>query len=186
MRQPMPNGWRPAAAPLRRPDQAPSGGRLGASLLLWALLLVAIVATAWYFQGGQHPRDLASVPVVGKPASDATDTPSPLPAPGDVPLRERRPAARPDRDAFASSHPTPAYPGVAQRAGNQGVVLLQVDVGADGLPVAVEVARSSGSRELDHAAIEAVQAWAFEPAVRDGKPAASRVQVPVEFRLDNI
>ena len=50
-------------------------------------------------------------------------------------------------------------------------------------PTAVELAQRSRSRDLDRAALAAVRGWTFEPALRDGKPVASTVQVPVDFRL---
>ena len=51
------------------------------------------------------------------------------------------------------------------------------------VPGKVELAQRSRSRDLDRAALAAVRGWTFEPALRDGKPVASTVQVPVDFRL---
>ena len=36
---------------------------------------------------------------------------------------------------------------------------------------------------LDEKAIEAVKQWKFKPGTKDGKPAATQVQVEMSFRL---
>lgn len=45
----------------------------------------------------------------------------------------------------------------------------------------VEVARKSGSRLLDRAAVDAVRKWRFSPAMQDGRKIAAAVEVPVDF-----
>ena len=62
-----------------------------------------------------------------------------------------------------------------------GTVLVRVDVGPDGVPTSVGISRSSRSRDLDRAAIEAVQRWRFRPAMADGRPTVGSVVVPIEF-----
>jgi len=54
---------------------------------------------------------------------------------------------------------------------------------ADGLPISVEIEQSSRHRELDQAAIQAVKKWRFNPEIRDGKPIAGVVLVPIDFKL---
>lgn len=80
-------------------------------------------------------------------------------------------------------NPPPAYPRRARRKGVQGTVRLAVWVDRNGTVGGVEVARSSGYDILDRSALDAVKNWRFEPATRDGQPVASRVEVPVEFKL---
>ena len=82
------------------------------------------------------------------------------------------------------SNPKPAYPREALRDGLQGTVMLRVVVGADGVPGDVDVARSSGSRILDRAAMGAVKSWRFKPAMRNGQAEAATVQIPVAYNLD--
>jgi TonB family protein len=45
----------------------------------------------------------------------------------------------------------------------------------------VEVVRSAGHADLDHAAAEAVRSWRFDPL---GDPSGVWVLVPVEFHLN--
>jgi protein TonB len=67
----------------------------------------------------------------------------------------------------------------------QGLVLLSVEVGADGRPQDVSLKHSSGFSALDQAAIQAVRRWSFEPARVAGMTIASRVDVPVRFSLSD-
>ena len=60
---------------------------------------------------------------------------------------------------------------------------LLVSIDSRGAVLETEVARSSGSAILDRAARKAVESWRFRPALRDGVAVASRVLVPIEFRL---
>src|SRR5690606_667498 len=91
----------------------------------------------------------------------------------------------PDREAAPLTRVEPEYPVAAYRRREEGTVLVAVLVSARGQPSELRVARRSGSRELDQAALEAVRQWTFEPAVRDGKPVESEVQVPVGFRISD-
>jgi len=79
----------------------------------------------------------------------------------------------------------PVYPEVARRRGQQGRVLLQVNVSANGTPVDVTVAQSSGFASLDDAALRAVEQWRFVPATRGGTAVPALAEVPVRFRLTN-
>ncbi|MDR3406119.1 MAG: TonB family protein [Chthoniobacter sp.] len=81
------------------------------------------------------------------------------------------------------SNPKPPYPPEARRLGQQGRVLLEVQVSADGRAAGVSVKRSSGFPVLDNAAVQGVQRWTFEPARVAGVPVASRAEVPVSFSL---
>ena len=82
------------------------------------------------------------------------------------------------------SNPQPAYPDEARRLEQQGLVVLDVLVSAEGRAVKVALKRSSGVRILDQAAIAAVRAWSFQPGRIAGVPAAAHVDVPVRFRLN--
>lgn len=81
------------------------------------------------------------------------------------------------------SNPKPEYPAEAKRARQQGVVLLLVDVTAEGRVSDLRLSRSSGFPTLDQAAMAAVRHWTFEPALAMGLPVPSRPEVPVRFSL---
>jgi protein TonB len=84
------------------------------------------------------------------------------------------------------SNPTPAYPIPSKRRREEGVVLLNVQVSADGTPAAVSLNRSCGHPLLDRAALEAVRRWTFEPARAADLPVSSLVVIPVRFSLDDL
>lgn len=76
-----------------------------------------------------------------------------------------------------------AYPWTAVRRGQQGVVELEVRVGADGRLVAVEVVAGVNADTLRTAAVAAVRGSApfpFPPGL-DARPLV--IRLPVEFRL---
>lgn len=81
-------------------------------------------------------------------------------------------------------NPAPAYPIEAQRAHETGVVLLSVDVDIQGMPIQVEIQKSSGFSRLDNAAMDVVKQWRFIPATLGNQPMAAKVTVPVRFKLD--
>jgi protein TonB len=105
--------------------------------------------------------------------------PPPPPALPTAPVRPAAPAAT--SQPLPISTPSPKYPAQALRAGDHGTVLVSVEIGADGVPSEVGIARSSGSRALDRAAVDAVRHWRFRPATADGRATTGRVQVPISF-----
>ena len=79
--------------------------------------------------------------------------------------------------------PPPDYPALSQRMGEQGEVLLRVQVSAAGKALAVELAKPSGFERLDRAAMQTVSTWRFVPAMVDGQAQAAWFDVPVRFEL---
>jgi protein TonB len=95
----------------------------------------------------------------------------------ELPITPPRPVA-----GRAGNRP-PAYPERARQRGEEGRVVLRVDVSTDGLPIAVSVARSSGHPALDEAAVAAVRQWRFVAATRGGTAVPAAADVPVQFTL---
>ncbi|MFA7428821.1 MAG: TonB family protein [Rhodospirillaceae bacterium] len=86
-------------------------------------------------------------------------------------------------DGAGLANPPPVYPRSARLAGQEGRVVVRVQVAADGTVTSLHVVTSSGTDALDTAAVRAVRGWRFHPATRHGKPVADAVDVPVVFRL---
>jgi TonB family protein len=76
----------------------------------------------------------------------------------------------------------PEFSEAARKAKYQGVVILAIEVGADGRPKNLRVIEPLGLG-LDEKAIEAVARWRFRPGLRDGKPVVTAATVEVRFRL---
>ncbi len=88
---------------------------------------------------------------------------------------------KPDTPTTFKSHPAPAYPPGELCDGNGGTVALLVTVDATGKPSGVRVGKSSGTRALDRAALDAARDWTFNPELRHGVAVVSVVNVPVTF-----
>lgn len=78
----------------------------------------------------------------------------------------------------------PQYPAAAVEMGVQGTVILEARVNILGKPTALRILQTSGSADLDQAAVAAVQAWEFEPTIQNGIAVESAVRVPVKFALN--
>lgn len=186
------------------------GGGFAAGLLLF-LLLWAGTRDREFFRGeagttpAGAPVDLAPLPAplahnssVGMPApaEDGGSTPPPVappPAAQQAAPAPSAPAPAPAEEAASirvlesppqripELSPAPEYPASALRAGESGSVLLDVSVDAQGRVTSVRIARRSGSRALDRAAVRAVEQWRFTPATVNGEAVAGQVQVPIDF-----
>jgi TonB family protein len=75
------------------------------------------------------------------------------------------------------------FPVKSQRLGEQGTVLLEMTVGADGLVKDVRVVESSGYLRIDDCAVAAAWDWVFKPAMRNGVAEASLARHRYTFRL---
>jgi protein TonB len=140
---------------------------------------------------------LVGDPAPGEPTT-ATEVPAPVPsalastgAPAATStVRARLSEAPAGGGATVSAspryhtNPTPDYPLPCKRRREEGTVLLNVLVQADGLPAAISLSRSSGHPLLDRAALDAVRRWTFEPGRAAGAPVSSLVVVPVRFSLE--
>lgn len=88
----------------------------------------------------------------------------------------------PDRASRQAS--PPRYPEAALEQGISGKLVLLVDIDSRGRPTAVEVETAEPAGVFDQAAMDAVRNWKFEPAIENGRPAASRIRVPIHFEAD--
>lgn len=126
----------------------------------------------------------ADPPVVAVPAAPATphagDNSATQPGPDDTSA-----TGQPDVQARAKyrHNPKPLYPLAARRRQQEGVVVLDVKVSAQGRVTEVTVAQSSGFPLLDEAALTAVRRWEFDPARKGEAAVDSEILVPVRFRL---
>ncbi len=77
------------------------------------------------------------------------------------------------------------FPEKSQRLGEQGSVLLEMQVGADGLVKGVRVIEGSGHLRLDDCAETAGWDWSFKPATRNGVAVASIARHRYSFRFSS-
>lgn len=136
------------------------------------------------------PRPVKKTPRVNKPqavaatpvATEAT-TPVVAPPPAAAVVSAAPVETPPSSKAAYLNNPKPHYPPFARRQGMEGVVLLAVEVDAEGHPLSVTLKKGSGYEMLDRAALQAVQQWRFVPAQRAGVAVRAQVDVPVRFQL---
>ena len=76
----------------------------------------------------------------------------------------------------------PEYTDEARIARQEGVVILQVAIAADGRARNFRLLRSLGLG-LDEKAVEAVRQWTFNPARKDGKKVTVVANIEINFRL---
>lgn len=146
------------------------------------------------------PAKSAAPPVVHRAIAAPVPIPAPIaisaaaaesapvsPATGDAPpmadAGNGSPAASPDYQMGARDTPYPAYPANARRRGREGLVVIRLEVSAEGLPDNVEIVESSGDESLDNAARTTLARWTLRPATRNGRPVPGSLVVPVRFQL---
>ena len=76
------------------------------------------------------------------------------------------------------------YPRWAVRQGWQGRFDIALEIREDGSVGRTKVMKSTGYEILDKAAEKAVHNWKFQPAVENGKPVLTCIQIPIFFQLD--
>jgi TonB family protein len=105
------------------------------------------------------------------PTKSATVSQPKLQVPGDVMRQRLRHEVRPE------------YPESAQRAGMQGIVVLDAVVSEDGS--ITQLKPVSGPEPLTLAATDAVRWWRYEPYLVNGQPVPVETTITVNFRLTN-
>ncbi len=124
-----------------------------------------------------------------RPMAQAAVTKAPSPDVGNASVTQQQAAASSSLVVFEGKPrfripPTPAvYPPRSIELGQQGEVMVRVRLEPDGSAAEITVWRSSNFPLLDRAALTAVRGWHFLPALRDGRPVAAWVEIPVRFHL---
>jgi periplasmic protein TonB len=134
------------------------------------------------------PASIALVVLTG--CASQSSVAAPPQSPGDGPgAAAAPPARRPelgeyvpvDQQAEPLVQLEPMYPDEAKRAGIEGTILVQALVIEDGGVAECRAVPSIPA--LEDAAVDCVRQWRFKPAMKDGKPVAVWVTVPVRFML---
>lgn len=124
------------------------------------------------------PVPAPALPVVAAPA--VVEAP---PAP--PPPRPVEPVALTgDLSLACPSRASPAYPALSRRLGEEGRVVLRVELDSEGRVDSARVATSSGFKRLDEAALAAVRGWRCNPPTRDGRSTSAVATQPFQFNLE--
>lgn len=126
-----------------------------------------------------------SEPVAPPPAPEREPEPEPEPVavaeapqmpPGPVTLSAELSVACPELNA-------PAYPALSRRLGEEGKLVLRVELDENGRVHIAQVVNSSGFKRLDEAAMVAVKTWRCNPPQRNGQPVRAIALQPFNFVL---
>ena len=122
------------------------------------------------------------LPACRKAPGPSAATPSPSPTPV---AEEATPEPSKFQRARVAKRGPIIYPQLANLNRIEGIVSVRFNVGADGKPTSVGVARSSGSLMLDSVVRSpGMMEWTFHPATVEGKAIPSTLDQTMEFRLD--
>jgi periplasmic protein TonB len=77
----------------------------------------------------------------------------------------------------------PKYPPQALTNGEQGVATIRFHVDPDGEPIDAAVVRTSGSKRLDDATIDALMQCKFQPQIKDGRAVESYQDISYTWRI---
>lgn len=109
---------------------------------------------------------------------------APTPQPTQIPANANPDQMRTAVFADANGCALPAYPRSAILNEEAGTTTLALLVGPDGRVSSARVKHTSGYRDLDHAAIQALSLCKFKPATNNGVPEAGWAQLAYVWKLD--
>lgn len=101
------------------------------------------------------------------------------------PVKEPEVVIPPRSDASQLNSPAPTYPSMSRRLREQGRVVLDVYILANGRVGELRIKQSSGSKRLDDAAMQAVKKWQYVPAHRGSEAIPFWYIQPVSFSLNS-
>lgn len=159
----------PAAAPMVAPKEVPKVAPPESTTAV-AAIAVAVGGTG-----------TGNGTAVGGPiARSEDDSPAPVEvkAAGGGPVNLPEEADPPEPD---ENNPAPEYPEAARTTGQEARVVLKVVVEKTGTVGRIQVLK--GEEPFVAAAIAAVKAWRFTPAMLDAQPIAVFLTIPVKFSL---
>jgi len=138
----------------------------------------------------QSRQIVAEAPVISE--SEPVALPSqPEPAPEPVAVAEAAPVQMPQGPITLSSElsvacpelSAPIYPPLSRRLGEEGKLVLRVELDEGGRVNIARIVTSSGFKRLDEAAMTAVKTWRCNPPLRNGQPVRAIALQPFNFVL---
>jgi protein TonB len=81
-------------------------------------------------------------------------------------------------------NPPPPYPKLSRRRGEQGKVVIAVEIDIEGRGSQAVIHQSSGHHRLDRAALETVLKWRFIPGKKGHQHQKMWVNIPINFVLE--
>lgn len=137
-----------------------------------------------------EPKPVPKPPPKAPPSERAVKVPEPEPPPpAQQPVEPKpvesapAPVLPPRAEAGQLTNPAPTYPSLSRRLREEGIVVLEILIAADGTVGEIKIKSSSGFKRLDAAAVNAVKQWRYQAATQGNKKIDFWYEQPVEFNL---
>ncbi len=89
-----------------------------------------------------------------------------------------------DTKAVPLRTPPPDYPMALRKANITGLVVVRLEISAEGKVTEAAVVKSSQPKLEPHA-LKAVKTWIFKPATKDGVAVPATLSVPLQFQIES-
>jgi TonB family protein len=157
------------------------------SFCIAILVSFPLLNCAGFSQGNSSSNAPSSASRAADSAADSQTPPSSPLGSGPAPSTPFRVCDEKKNSACAKAPrtikaPDPEYSKEAKKKKIEGIVVLYLIVGADGLPRDIRIARSVGYG-LDEEAIKAAKKWKFKPATIKGRAVSVAINIEMDFRL---
>jgi protein TonB len=123
------------------------------------------------------PPPPPTLPAIEAPVEVVAPTPPPPKPAGPMNLTGDLAVVCPQRNP-------PVYPAISRRLGEEGKVVLRVELNERGQIDRSAIKTSSGYARLDEAALTAIRHWRCNPALREGTPVRAVALQPFNFVLE--
>lgn len=140
------------------------------------------------------PQQLAAQTPVMLPSDPVAPPPTPEPPRIEVPVEPAPPAPPPkpvgpavlsgELALTCPDRAPPSYPAISRRLGEEGKVVLRVELDETGRVDRATIKTSSGYARIDEAALATVKRWRCSPASRDGAAVRAVAIQPFNFVLE--
>lgn len=133
-----------------------------------------------------HPIATPAAPAETAPAAAQVQPAQIQAAPPAPPAAPAQPLALPGELSVSCPERTPpVYPSQSLRLGEQGRVMLKVELDENGRVTGASVKTTSGFTRLDQAALNAVKTWHCKPALQNGRAMPAVALQPFSFTLED-
>lgn len=133
-------------------------------------------------QAPAEKKQTEPAPEPPKPAEQVKES-APAPAATPKPAQAAPVALSSELAVSCPKLTPPEYPAISRRMGEEGKLILRVELDENGHIDNAKVLNSSGYERLDAAALSAVKSWQCNPSLRDGQPVRAVALQPFNFVL---
>jgi protein TonB len=138
----------------------------------------------------QQPRqpvseapELSEAEVIAPPSPPVEAVEAPVPEPAPMPAPTGPITLSTELSVTCPELTPPSYPSLSRRLGEEGKLVLRVELDENGYVDTASVVESSSYKRLDEAALAVVKTWRCNPSLRNGQPVRAVALQPFNFVL---